>query len=389
MSMSELLNLKLPHGPAKMRYDAETAKLKLEKEAAEKKAEQEKWKEEQSERPENKGRRERSPSSPRLSTGIERERERKYEKPLPERFRQQRGHNSLPAEDFHSAYLDRQRTEKLEQDRKEKKNIERRRREEEAKQNRWDEQERRGREEEDEICRGKIDPTDRAWKVRNEEDHKRIAEEIERAKRRESKARIATPERVHREKGGHTKPRENGEDAVRQEKSGKTHIYSSRSERKERERDRDVRNRSTSRDRDHNRDHVRVGRAPTDRNTGGGARHRNDVEYGNSSFYIRKSVPKPEVDRRGDERMNRARSTERRHTDRDTTRHSSPIALGPRHIGHTDEAVRGYTPHEDPRTSIYHPDSRAVPSQVDRSGYRRPAPGDPDYYNPRHGMYRG
>ncbi|EMR90561.1 hypothetical protein BcDW1_800 [Botrytis cinerea BcDW1] len=346
--MSARLNLR-PPDPAKMRHDAEE--------------------EEETKRSGN--------------------RSRKYEQRIPERSRQGRGNNPLPADDFYAKHVDSMRAKELEKHRNDRGDREIRKREGKEKQKKQDERERRGREEEDRIYEQDTeDPTERDWRANIQESNRIIAEEEKREKSaREPKPRIATHEKTHRDKGGHTKQGVNDEDGARKNKTGTTHVHSSRGGRREKERERE-RDRSRSRDRDHDRDDVRVGQAPIHTNPERGARHKKNGAYVYSDAYIPKSVPRPEVDDRGDKRRDRAKGNVLNPTGRDPTRHSRPLAPDPRHIRHTDEAIRGYKPHEDPRTPIYYPDPRAAASQVDRSEDRKPAASDPDYYNPRHGMYR-
>lgn len=317
---------------------------------------------------------------------------RTYEQRISERSRQGRGNNPLPADDFYAKHVDSMRAKELENhrnDREDRESRESRKREGKKKQKKQDELERRGREEEDRIYEQDTeDPTERDWRANIQEFNRRIAEEEKREESaREPKPRIAAHEKTHRDKGGHTKQGVNGEDGARKNKTGTTHMHSSRGGRREKEREKE-RDRSRSRDRNRDRDDVRVGQAPTHTNPERGARHKKKGAYVYSDAYIPKSVPRPEVESGGDERRDKAKGNVPNPTGRDPTRHSRPLAPDPRHIRHTDEAVRGYTPHEDPRTSICYSDPRAAPSQVDRGGHQIPVASDPDYYNPRHGMYR-
>ncbi|KAK6607819.1 hypothetical protein H4I96_04054 [Botrytis cinerea] len=323
VSMSARLNLR-PPDPAKMRHDAEE--------------------EEETKRSGN--------------------RSRKYEQRIPERSRQGRGNNPLPADDFYAKHVDSMRAKELEKHRNDRGDREIRKREGKEKQKKQDERERRGREEEDRIYEQDTeDPTERDWRANIQESNRIIAEEEKREKiAREPKPRIATHEKTHRDKGGHTKQGVNDEDGARKNKTGTTHVHSSRAD-----------------------EGKRKGK---EKGIGRGARHKKNGAYVYSDAYIPKSVPRPEVDDRGDKRRDRAKGNVLNPTGRDPTRHSRPLAPDPRHIRHTDEAIRGYKPHEDPRTPIYYPDPRAAASQVDRSEDRKPAASDPDYYNPRHGMYR-
>ncbi|KAM0317258.1 hypothetical protein ACHAO8_002583 [Botrytis cinerea] len=311
--MSARLNLR-PPDPAKMRHDAEE--------------------EEETKRSGN--------------------RSRKYEQRIPERSRQGRGNNPLPADDFYAKHVDSMRAKELEKHRNDRGDREIRKREGKEKQKKQDERERRGREEEDRIYEQDTeDPTERDWRANIQEFDRRIVEEEKRGESaREPKPRIATHEKTHRDKGGHTKQGVNDEDGARKNKTGTTHMHSSGAD-----------------------EGKRKGKEK-------------GIEVGVEIGTVIETMCTPEVDGRGDERRDRAKGNVPNPTGRDPTRHSRPLAPDPRHIRHTDEAIRGYKPHEDPRTPIYYPDPRAAPSQVDRSEYRKPAASDPDYYNPRHGMYR-
>ncbi|KAF7889800.1 uncharacterized protein EAF02_002215 [Botrytis sinoallii] len=278
-----------------------------------------------------------------------------YEQPLPERSRKDRGKFSVPADDVNSRYLNRERAEKLKRDRKEREDPKR------------DKQGREGGKEED--------PIERAWKDKLRKEREKVAEQIAiEESARKFKPRTATKETIGRDEGGRTNQRASDSNAVREEKTGKTYIYTSQDER---ERDRNPRDRSRSRDR-YDRGHARVRPAQPETNTGGGAGHKDYGPYTYSPLYIRKSVPKPEVDGRGDEKMYRDKK------DRDQTRDPELIAR-PRRRDEADQYGK-YVPSRDPLSSSH--ESRHAPP-LSRSTPLKTAHNDPryEYNDERPGKY--
>ncbi|KAF5872895.1 uncharacterized protein Bfra_008172 [Botrytis fragariae] len=419
-SMSERLNLRLPDGPAKQKLEKqakeERARLELENEAAEKRAKQTKRDAEQSERSGNRGRRGRTSLPPGHSSDIDRD-----ESPLeniPKKLyghRDQRetfkilqnpgtvarksrqieglakhpGHGIMFPKDeqrAEGAQMSRkflsilasnvgiihcqqriQRAEKLERDREEKEDRERRKREIRERQERWDEQDRIGREEEDRIYNQKReDSLERAWKINNQKGHERIAKETEREEfTRGSKSRTATKEKIGRDEGGRTKQKANDNNAVRQEKTGTTYIYTSRDERA---RDRKPKDRSRSRGRYH-RDHAREERAPPDtervrsaKNTVGkpkdrDQRERRSRDTGGADQYER-------YVRSGDPLLSNHSPDPRAHRDNES-RHAPPFTMpkaGRSAHGRTvDNDPELYDPRYDPRYGMY---SRQYPNMT-------------------------
>ncbi|TGO74296.1 hypothetical protein BELL_0293g00060 [Botrytis elliptica] len=403
-SVSKTLDLRLPDSPAKRKFDKQTAvekaKQKLEEKAAEERVEQKKRDAEQSERFENRARRGGTPFPRKFSSNIDGEeyppRKNLKKDPLPERSRKDRGQFSVPADDINSRYLNRERAEKLERDHKEREDRERRKREKKEEQERRDEQDRReredlerrksekekrretwneheriGREEEDKIYKQKRDkqgreggkeedPLERAWNDKLRKEREKVAEQIAiEESARKFKPRTATRETIGRDEGGRTKQR-----ASDTRTKGK--------------RDRKPRDRSRSRDR-YDRGHARVRPAHPETNTGGGARHKDYGSYTYSPLYIRKPVPKPEMDGRGDEKMYRDKK------DRDQTRDPELIAR-PRRRDEADQYGQ-YVPTRDPLSSSH--ESRHAPP-LSRSAPRKTAHNDSGYeYNDeRPGKYR-
>ncbi|KAF7898360.1 hypothetical protein EAF00_004806 [Botryotinia globosa] len=378
MSMSERLNLRLPDGPAKK---------KLEEAAAAEKRARQKLEKEQSEKYENRGRREGTPPPRKHSSNVDREesptgerpqktvrtprpardfqdfaksrnngsevptdrrargtsrvrnndpqgrpesKRHTYEQTLPERPRQK--HRKNPADDFYSDYIDRERAEELKCHR-EIKHHERHIREEEEEQER---KRKRQQERQDERDRKEEEELERAWRDNLRRDRERVAQEIaSEESARQSKPRTATKKKMNRDEG-----------------------------------DRETRERSGSRDRYH-RDHAREGRAPPD--IGGGDRPKSYIRYEYKPVHIPKLVPKPEVDRRGGERVRRANSTVRQPKNRDAREPRS------RDIGGADPDERDAPPLAAPRTGR---STRGRPVDNNPELYSRHNPGHDPRHNP-------